>query len=387
MEKILSYEEYKKKIDQFKTPEEIAAFSQELSNQMLEELKLKNAQTKKEEITEKTIQSTEIGSRIRNYKVNQIGVTEINSIIPWYDVIGNDAEARIISLYSKGLTTRDISSYMKSAHGMEISQSSISNVTDKVFPLVKEWQARPLSACYPIVYFDGLYFKVRDSGKIVSKVAHIVLGINQYGQKEILGIWINETEGAKFWMHVLTELKNRGVDDILIACVDGLKGFPESIKAIFPHTEIQICITHQIRRTIMFIPQKDKKKFCHELKSVYTAMNDTTGMDALKTMQERWPQYRAYLKNWEDRWSDLSSFFGYPEQVRKMIYTTNRIENLNRQFRKVTKTTIIFPHDDSLMKLLWLAQTDITQTWFFPTRNWGDFMAQINILFPDRIKF
>ena len=188
-------------------------------------------------------------------------------------------------------------------------------------------------------------------------------------------------------MHVLNDIKNRGVEDILIACVDGLKGFPEAINAIFPKTDVQVCVVHQIRHTVMFVAHKDRKKFCEDLKSVYTAPSEDAGMEALKVMEDQWPQYRPYLKNWEQRWSDLVPFFEYPNPVRKMVYTTNTIENLNRQFRKVTKTTQVFPHDDALIKLLWLAQADITQKWTMVIHNWGEAMAQLNILFPDRVQF
>jgi putative transposase len=306
---------------------------------------------------------------------------------PWYDVVGNDTEAMVVSLYAKGLTTRDIVNYLKSVHSIDMAQPSVSAITDKVFPLVKEWQSRPLSSCYPVIYLDGLHFKVREAGKISSKVAYIALGVNQYGQKEVMGIWISQSEGAKFWAQVLNDIKNRGVEDILITCVDGLKGFPEAITAIFPKTEVQVCITHQIRHTIKFVPHRDKEKFCDELKLVYTAPSDEAGMQALQEMMERWPQYRSYLKSWETRWADLSPFFNYSQPIRRMIYTTNAIENLNRQFRKVTKTTTVFPHDDALLKLLWLAQADISQGWTLPVRNWGEIMAQISVMFPDRVQF
>lgn len=306
---------------------------------------------------------------------------------PWFDVVGNDTEAAVISLYAKGLTTRDITSHLKRVLSVEMSQPSISAVTDKVYPLVKEWQARPLASCYPILYLDGLHFKVRETGKIVPKIAYIALGISQYGQKEVLGIWTSESEGAKFWMGVLTDLKNRGVDDVFIACVDGLKVFPEAIKAVFPQAEVQVCIAHQIRHTMKFVPIKDRKQFCADLRDIYTAPSEQAGMDALKEVADRWPQYRPYLKSWESRWADLAPFFGYPEPIRKMIYTTNAIENLNRQFRKVTKTTTIFPHNDALLKLLWLAQADITQSWTPPSRHWNEVMAQFSILFPDRVQF
>ena len=188
-------------------------------------------------------------------------------------------------------------------------------------------------------------------------------------------------------MSVLSDIKNRGVEDIFIACVDGLKGFPEAIKAVFPKAEVQVCIAHQIRHTVMFLPHKDRKLFCDDLKTVYTAHNEEAGREALKEVMDRWPQYRSYLKSWENRWADLAPFFGYPEPIRRMIYTTNAIENLNRQFRKVTKTTTIFPHDEALVKLLWLAQTDIASRWSFALRGWGEAMAQLSILFPERVQF
>ena len=306
---------------------------------------------------------------------------------PWVDVVANENEAMIMSLYAKGLTTRDISSYMKAHHNMDLPQPGVSSITDKVYPLVKEWQSRPLASVYPILYLDGLHFKVREAGKIVSKVAYIALGINQSGMKEVLGIWTSESEGAKFWLSVLSDLKNRGVEDIFIACVDGLKGFPDAIKTIFPKTDVQVCIVHQVRHTIKFIPFKDREQFADDLKVIYGAPSEGAGREALATMIERWPQYQTYLRSWEARWADLSAFFEYPDPIRRIVYTTNAIESLNHQFRKVTKTTVVFPHDDSLVKLLWLAQADITKKWVMPIRNWGEVVAQFSILFPDRIQF
>lgn len=371
------------------TPEEVATFAQELITPIMRELQPVVAEEIGQEgISENFSNSSETAVIKKPNKFSMIGLDKSDpSLSPWYDVVGNETEAKVVSLYGKGLTTRDIVSYLKSMHKIEMSQSSVSAITDKVFPLVKEWQSRPLFPCYPILYLDGLYFKVRESGKIVSKFAYIALGINQHGFKEVLGIWTSESEGSKFWMQVLNDLKNRGAEDILIACVDGLKGFPEAIKAIYPAAEVQTCIVHQIRHTIKFLPHKDRKKFCEDLRPVYGAPSEEAGLQALKEMEEQWPQYRPYLKSWENRWADLSVFFSYPEQIRRTIYTTNAIENLNRQFRKVTKTTTIFPHDDSLLKLLWLAQADITQKWTMPVRNWGAIMAQLAILFPDRVQF
>jgi len=380
----LSYNEYQERLKSIKTPEEATAFAQELMMPMLSKFS-QPAEEKSEGITaqgheEKKIQ--EIAPEIIQPKFTEQSISS-----PWQDIVDNDTESMVISLYSKGMTTRDIVGYMKQNHRAELSQTDVSTITDKVFPLVKEWQNRTFSSCYPIIYLDGLHFKVRDSGKIVSKVANIVLGINQYGQKELMGIWLSESEGAKFWMGVLNDLKNRGVEDILIACVDGLKGFPEAIKAIFPNTEVQVCITHQIRHTVMFLPHKDRDVFCKDLRKVYTASTEEAGKEALHEIMEKWPQYQPYLKSWENHWADLTPFFGYPEPIRKMIYTTNAIENLNRQFRKVTKTTTVFPHNEALIKLLWLAQADISQNWHTALQNWGAVLAQLSILFPDRVQF
>jgi len=371
---VLSHAEYQERIKNITTPEAAAEFAKEL---------LLANQPKVEDVAPepKPRKAYRKGSIIsRAAKIDP-------QLSPWYDVVGNETEAMIVTLYAKGLTTRDIVNYLKSVHNIDMSQPGISTITDKVFPLVKEWQSRPLSSCYPVIYLDGIHFKVREAGKIASKVAYIALGVNQYGQKEVMGIWISQSEGAKFWAQVLNDMKNRGVEDVLIACIDGLKGFPESINAIFPKAEVQVCITHQIRQTIKFVPHKDKERFCAELKMVYTAPTEEAGMQALIEMMERWPQYKSYLKSWENRWADLSPFFNYSEPIRRMIYTTNAIENLNRQFRKVTKTTTVFPHDDALLKLLWLAQADISQAWTMPVRNWGEIMAQISVMFPDRVEF
>lgn len=371
---------YQKKIRGINSPEEVMAMAKELSG-FREKSEFVHEEENKDVFGENSKQTSLVVTTSEPPMPE-----EANNRSPWYDIV-NDTEAMVIDLYSKGLTTRDISNFLKRVNKMEISQPAISAITDKVFPLIKEWQSRPLSSCYPIIYLDGMHFKVRDSGKISSKVAYIALGVNLYGHKEIIGIWISETEGAKFWMHVLNELKNRGVDDILIACVDGLKGFPDAIKAIFPRTEVQVCVVHQIRHTLMFIAHKDKKKFADYLKTVYMASTEDAALQALKEMEKQWPQYGSYLKSWENRWTDLSPFFAYPEAIKRIIYTTNTIENLNRQFRKVTKTTQVFPHDESLLKLLWLAQADISEKWRVATHNWGEIMAQLTLLFPDRIQF
>jgi transposase-like protein len=378
MNKTLTHADYQERVKSIRTPEDATAFAQELFAASL-------AGAPEPAIEEEPeARPKRMGRRLTAADL----VSRQNpGISPWYEVTSNDKEAMVISLYAKGLTTRDIATYMKAHHGMELSQPGVSTITDKVFPLVKEWQSRPLSSCYPVMYLDGLHFKVRDGGKIASKVAYIALGVNQYGMKEVVGIWISESESAKFWMGVLNDMKNRGVDDILVVCVDGLKGFPEAIKAIYPQAEVQVCIVHMIRHTVMFIPHKDREAFCEDLKRIYTAPSEEAGREALKEVGDKWPQYRAYLKNWENRWEDLMPFFSYPYAIRKMIYTTNAIENLNRQFRKVTKTTTVFPHDEALSKLLWLAQADITAGKTLTIRNWSEIMAQLSIVFPDRVQF
>jgi putative transposase len=377
--KILSHEEYETRMKSIRSPQDMAAFAQEFFAPMFTQMK---PATPVEEIEEEEeFEEEEPRASLRRKSKEAIPS-------PWQDVLANDNEVRVVDLYSKGMTTRDISNYMKARHGVELSQPSVSAITDKVYPLVKEWQSRSLASAYPIVYFDGLHFKVRETGKIVPKVAYIAMGVSQYGQKEVLGIWVSDGgESAKFWMGVLNDLKNRGVEDIFIACIDGLKGFPEAIKAIFPLADVQVCVAHQIRHTVMFLPHKDRKRFCEDLKAVYTAPSEEAGRDALKNVMDLWPQYKAYLRSWEIRWTELTPFFGYPQPIRRMIYTTNAIENLNRQFRKVTKTTSVFPHDESLVKLLWLAQTDISQRWKSVIRGWGEAIAQLSILFPDRVQF
>lgn len=298
----------------------------------------------------------------------------------------SDLEDKIIDLYAKGLTTRDITNHLKDMYGIELSTSSISGITDKVLPSVKEWQARPLSSQYPILYMDGIWFKVKDSGKIISKCAYIALGINVEGHKEVLGIWIAENEGAKFWLQVLTEIKNRGVESVLVACVDGLRGFPDAIKTVYPEAVIQVCVIHQVRHTIKYVSHKDRKNFAEDLKNIYGAPTEEAGLQALDETVKKWPQYNFCLKGWEQRWTELAPFFSYPESIRRIMYTTNAIENLNRQFRKVTKTTVIFPHDESLVKLLWLAQRDLAKRWTTSAHNWGQIISQFTILFPDKVK-
>lgn len=302
-----------------------------------------------------------------------------------YETVQNDVEEKIVAMYAKGMSTRDINGYLQDIYGVDVSAATVSSITDKVYPLVQDWQARPLASVYTVAYLDGIHFKSKEGGRVVNRCAYVVLGINAEGRKEILGIYVAASEGAKFWMQVLTDIRNRGTKDILICCVDGLTGFPEAIKAVFPGTVIQHCIVHQIRNSMKYVSHRDKDSFCQDLRRVYTAPSEATGMEALIAVQEKWPQYAHALKSWETKWADLSPFFAYPPELKKIIYTTNTIESLNRQFRKVTKTTTIFPHDDALLKLLWLAQRDITRAWTMPIAHWGTILLQLSVLFPNRI--
>lgn len=399
MTKLLTFDEYNEKVKNLKTLSDVTNFAKDLIAPTLQEM-LEGEMThhlgypknhpagnltgnSRNGHYDKTIK-TNFGEakmnvpRDRNSSFEPLAVKKGESI-------QSDVEEKIISMYAKGMTTRDINVHMQDIYGVSISSDMVSSITDKVQPLIEEWQSRPLDALYPVVYCDGIHFKVRDNGRIVSKCAYILLGITAEGSKEVLGIWVGESEGSKFWMQVLSEIKHRGTKDILICCVDGLTGFSDAIKAIYPDAVIQRCIVHQIRNTTKYIPHKHKKAFCADLKKIYSAPSEEAGLQALCAMQEQWPQYKVYLQKWEERWNELSPFFSYPAALRRMIYTTNAIESLNRQFRKVTKTTSIFPHDKALTKLLWLAQRDIAKKWSMPVRNWGQILAQLSILFPDKI--
>jgi len=275
---------------------------------------------------------------------------------------------------------------MKEIYGVDVSAGMVSTITDKVLPLVTEWQNRPLDSVYPIVYLDGIHFRVRDGGKIVKKCGYTILGINTEGNKELLGIWIGENESAKFWLSVLNEIKNRGVEDIIVCCVDGLTGFSEAIKEVFSEAQIQQCIVHMVRNTIKYIPHKDRKRFCHDLKTIYSAPTEEAGFQALEQVKKDWPNYKAQLKRWEVNWTELATFFQYPEEIRRIIYTTNTVEGFHRQLRKVTKTKGAFTSESALAKLLYMAMQNITKKWIQPIRNWSLTVSQLAVLFEGRLK-
>lgn len=297
-----------------------------------------------------------------------------------------DIEEKIISMYAKGMTTSDIEAHIHDIYGLECSDSTISRITDKILPVVKEWQSRPLEEIYAVVFMDAIHFHVRSEGQIVKKAVYVAIGIRMDGIKEVLGMWVGENESTKFWLSVMNGLKNRSVEDILIACVDGLTGFPAAIEAVFPKTEIQQCIIHQIRNTTKFVSYKDIKALMADLKRVYAAVDEQTALNELDKFDEKWGgKYPKITISWHSNWANLSTYFKYPQEVRTLIYTTNAIEGFNRQLRKVTKSKGVFPTDDSLLKMLYLAMIDITKKWTGKRREWGQIHSQLEIFFSDRL--
>ena len=294
---------------------------------------------------------------------------------------------QIIALYSSGMTVRDIQAHLQDIYGVEVSPELVSRVTDSILTEVREWRNRPLSAVYPVVYLDALRVNSRESGKNQNKALYIALGINMEGHKEVLGFYLSETEGAKFWMGVLTDLKNRGVDDIFIACMDGLTGFPDAVRAVFPKTKIQLCIVHMVRNSTKFVSYKDLKAICKDLKKIYTASTEEEALLSLGDFGEAWnSKYPMIHKSWEAHWDDLNEFFSYPEEIRRVIYTTNAIESLNFSLRKVTKNRAAFPTDESIYKIMYLAINKASKKWTMPIRNWGVALNQFSILFEGRVK-
>jgi putative transposase len=296
-------------------------------------------------------------------------------------------EEVIIGLFAHGTSNRDIEQQMKQVYGVDVSPEMVSRITDKIIPKAKEWQNRSLCELYPIIFLDGIMFNVRQDGQVSKKTAYLVFAINTEGLKEVLGIWIGEAESSKFWMSVITDLRNRGVKDILIASVDGLNGFEEAIKAVYPRTEVQRCIVHQIRNSTRFVNYKDRRPFCKDMKEIYTSPNEESALAALDRFEEKWGARYAYaVKSWRSNWPGLSTFFKYPPEIRRLIYTTNPIENFNRQIRKFTKTKSSFPTDDSLFKILYLIVMDESEKWKMAIREWGTIMNQLMIYYKDRIE-
>lgn len=295
-------------------------------------------------------------------------------------------ENKIISLYSRGLTTREINEQVQDLYGIEVSATMVSNITDQIIPEIKDWQNRPLDSVYPIIFIDAVHFSVREDHRVVKKAAYIVLGINKEGYKEVLGIWVGENESSKFWLGVLNELKERGVQDILIMCSDNLTGIKQAIETAYPNTIQQRCVVHMIRNSVKFVSYKDLKEFCNDLKKIYTSKNEEEGYEELQKVKEKWQgKYVSAFKTWEENWDAICPFFQFSQPLRKIMYTTNTIESLNRQYRKYTKTKAVFPTDMSLMKCLYLSTKNISRKWTMPYRNWGPILSELSITFDGRI--
>jgi len=302
-------------------------------------------------------------------------------------ILPEDMERGILSLYTHGSSYQDIVDFFQEKYGVELSKATISAVTDKVLPLITEWQSRPLEAMYPVVWLDAMFVKVKEEGGIILKSMYCVLGINTDGVKDVLSIHISESEGAKFWLSVLTDLAKRGVKDILIACVDGLAGFPEAIATIFPKTEVQLCIIHQIRNSLKYVTWKDCKAFMADLKKVYQATTKDIAETNLNILEENWgKKYPVVIKSWRSKWNELSNYFKYPEEIRRIIYTTNAIEGFHRQLRKITKTKGAFPSQEALLKLTFLAIQNIVKKWSRPMWNWRTILMQLHLFFDERMR-
>lgn len=345
----------------------------------------KDTNNRRNGTSSKTLRSSEFGEipltipRDRNSEYDPIIVKKNQTSL-------SGLEDQIIAMYTKGLSTREIQDYFTDLYGAEVSPTLISNVTNKILPLVKEWQNRPLDALYPIIFMDAIHFKVRHEGQIQSKAAYVVLDVTIEGFKEVLGIWIGESESSKFWLIVLNELKNRSVQYILIACTDNLNGFSEAIQATFPQTEVQKCIVHQIRNSISFVGYKDLKAVTADLKPIYKASTEELALEALSEFDEKWrKKYPIITKSCMDNWTELATFFKYPAELRRIIYTTNVIEGFHRQLRKPTKSKSVFPSDESLLKILYLVTMDVTKKWTMKVQNWGQILSQFVVFFEDRV--
>jgi transposase-like protein len=334
----------------------------------------------------KTIKGTSDGTFELETPRDRNGTFEPQIVKKHQTTISDEIEEKIISMYGLGMSYRDISSHIEDIYQVSISTATISAVTDKIITKVKEWQARPLEALYPFVWLDAIHYKIKDGGKYISKAVYTILGVRLDGKKEVLGLYLSENEGANFWLSVLTDLQARGVEDILIASVDGLKGFPEAINAIFPQTEVQLCIVHQIRNSIRYVASKDQKEFAKDLKLIYQAPTKELAEEELLKLEAKWgKKYPLVVNSWQNKWDNLSVFFKYPADIRKIIYTTNIIESVHRQFRKLTKTKGAFPNENSLLKLLYLGIKNASKKWTMPVRNWSLTISQLAIFFEGRI--
>jgi len=338
------------------------------------------------------------GSYLKKVKTESLGDMVLNiprdrnseyspRLIPKGQRMSDKLEEAIIGMYSRGMTTSDISEQVKHIYGVDVSEGTISNVTSRIIEHVKEWQARPLEPVYYVVWMDGIVLKIKQSGKYINKCIYLVIGLKQDGLKEVLGLWTSENESASFWLSVLTDLKARGVEDILIACTDNLKGFTDAIQGVFPDTITQLCMVHQIRNSCKYVVWKDRKSFCADLKEVYVAPSKAAAAEAFKGFSGKWEgKYRHAIQSWQTNWENLTSYFDFPLEIRKIIYTTNTIENLNRGIRKYTKTKVQFPDDQAAEKAVYLAIMNIEKKWSMTLQNWGLILHQFVTIFEDRCR-
>jgi len=362
-----------------------AALEAEVESHIAQDV-LNGTRNRRNGVNRKTIKGTSDGSFELETPRDRNGTFEPQIVKKHQTTLSDEIEEKILSMYGLGMSYTDISKHIEEIYQVSISTATISVITDKIIDKVKQWQSRPLDSMYPFVWLDAIHYKIKEGGKYVSKAVYTVLGVNMEGKKDILGLYLSESEGANFWLSVLTDLNNRGLQDILIASVDGLKGFPEAIKAIFPQTEVQLCIIHQIRNSIRYVASKNHKEFMADLKPVYQAVSKEVAQQELQKLDEKWGKlYPIVLQSWQNKWENLSVYFKYPPEIRKVIYTTNIIESVHRQFRKLTKTKGAFPNENSLLKLLYMGIQNATQKWNMPMWNWNLTLSQLAIFFEGRL--
>lgn len=386
------------KEENFKSPEEVLAAMKDMFKDVLQEALEAELDTHlgydKYEVSDKQIENSRNGYSSKTIK-SELGPVELKiprdrngeydpKLIQKHKRNIPGIEDKVLALYAAGMTTRDIADQVKNLYDVDISAEMVSNITNRILPVVTEWQNRPLEKTYSFVFMDAIHYKVREDKHITIKAAYVVLGINMNGEKEVLGIWIGANESSKFWLSVLNDLKNRGVQDILIFCVDGLNGFREAIGAVYPFAKIQRCIIHQLRASMRYVSYKDRKEFTGDLKLIYSAVNEDVALENLMAAKEKWSKkYPNAIKSWEDNWDNLITFLAFPDYIRKIMYTTNAIESLNSQFRKVTKAKLIFPNDESLMKMLYLSTEKVSKKWTRVYANWDLVISQLYILFSE----
>ena len=358
-----------------------AALEGELDSHLAEDV----VPNRKNGKTSKTVKST-AGPFELDTPRDRAGTFEPQLVKKHQTSVSDEIEAKILSMYGLGMSYRDIATQVEDLYGIKVSTATLSAITDKIIAEVREWQQRPLESLYPFVWLDAIHYKVKDNGRYKSKAVYTVLAVNLEGKKEILGLYLSESEGANFWLSVLTDLKNRGVEDILIASVDGLTGFPDAISTIYPKTEVQLCIVHQVRNSLKYVDSKNQKAFMVDLKRVYRATSKDAAEQALDELEARWGDlYPIVIKSWRTKWENLSAYFKYPPDIRRVIYTTNSIEAVHRQFRKLTKTKGGFPNEDSLLKLLYLGVQNASKKWTMPIQSWNITLSQLAIFFEGRL--